>query len=78
MKGLVSIPKPLPAEHVFNTGVPMGKSASMVFRTGIRYDRLDKSSNIDAADQTIHVKEIVQYCSTYEKISIPDYCGVPI
>ena len=48
----------------------------MVLRTGIRYDRLDRSSDIEAADQTIPAKEVVQYCSTYEKISIPDYCGV--
>ena len=44
----------------------------------IRYDRLDRSSDIDAADKNIPAKESVQYCSAHEKISIPDYYGVPI
>lgn len=78
MKGLVGIQNnpcgwTIPAEQIFSTGVPTGRSASIVFPTRIRYKRLDRSSDIDATDETVPAKGIVRYWYSHEKISISDH-----
>ena len=57
MNYLMSIQNPygqsIPAEEVYNTNALMKSSAVMVFPTRSSYDRLDRSVDMDAVDETI-------------------------